>query len=560
MTRTKSILFTSIIVLLCLNMMLNSKMSQIMTKISNGQNINSLAFLQNLSKDDNKAFNLNCYLDNWFDYSTLEGLFRENDYEEVSFLNCSFFNAMQNDIFVIQYISDALKTLSNLKLLRINLEHDREFDLIGEVLMNKTSLIYLDLNVSGFFYPTEIFIESLNTLTNIETLIFSSNFGNQYFRERTFFDIFTPISKMNNLKVLDLSALIFKRNDEPMADLLADALRNKTKLQYLDLSYSYLSNELSRTISKLTDLNFLKLPNNSINDNEINEMGDALKKLTKLKYLSVRTMYGESPEFVKFGEAIANMPDLEELYIETSRFVEVAQIEIAKSLQFCTKLRSLRLLQCYFSEKATETLDESFKNMQHLEYLHLESNDLSSAGAKSIANGLSDKIQLRKLAIINTKLATVHGKGFGTALYNKPNLIELTLTNFDLDNNASIELFDYLSNAPKLDDLDFQYVSISDESVNALGKSLSKMKQLRLILLDSNQITRFGPQIILDSLKSNFQVASLILEDNIVNAKDDSLMFLESDVIINNGLKQRISHEYSEIDHQYIDKKLLHFW
>ena len=307
------------------------------------------------------------------------------------------------------------------------------------------------------------------------------------------------------------------------------------------MPWSKTSNALS-VIANMTNLYFLNLQGNRINDTKIIEFGNALKKLTKLEYLYISSMEGEkSPEFIIIAEALANMQDLVQLGINNSSFVDIVKIEIAKSLRFTTKLKSLEIQNCKFSEEATEILGNNLKNMHALEDLYLVDNDLSFAGAKSIGDALEDKIKLKILFIGDSKMTLNGGLEFAKAFNNKPNLSMLGLDKvFDQSENiASNIIFESLSNAPNVNELIIKNMSIVDESVDSIGKSLSKMKNLNVLILDSNQITAYGAKIILHSLKNHLKLAKISLEDNIVNGEENSSIFLKSDAIINNDLKQK---------------------
>lgn len=154
-----------------------------------------------------------------------------------------------NESSKIKYVSDALKTLTNLKSLTLQYIHYEEsFTYLSEALMNKTSLTYLDLSNSRLCKSSDDFFKSLNTLTNVEKIILAwiKNDADRHDASKEVLAsevIFKVISQMNKLTYLDLqfSGGIFSKGES--STKLLESLSSKTKLTYLNLLDAYIEDD-----------------------------------------------------------------------------------------------------------------------------------------------------------------------------------------------------------------------------------------------------------------------------------------------------------------------------
>ena len=536
---TTAFLYSTVILLLCFNMIINSSINEIRSKEIH-KNKENLAFLQlqNLSNGNDKkekSYFLELYSD-YFDYSSLVALFKENQYEEVIII-CYQFNDY-NESSKIKYVSDALKTLTNLKSLTLQYIHYEEsFTYLSEALMNKTSLTYLDLSYSRLCKSSDDFFKSLNTLTNVEMIILAwiINDGDRHDASKKVLAsevIFKVISQMNKLTYLDLqfSGGIFSEGES--STKLLESLSTKTKLTYLNLLDAYIED-----------------------DKDIISLGDALKNLTLLKYLNLnhlsRDRYqGTHHGFLNLAQAIALMPNLETLDLGKNDLNVDEAIELGKALQQKTKIQYLDLRGCFSSsEQASIELAKALMLMNDLRYLDIRNIRLGTLGAISFGNALENKIKLEELYLNHIEISKEGILSFTKVFNSKPNLKTLKFSiKEELDNETSDIIINSLLNAPNVTTLSINGGShnkkglVSDDNLVALGNYLKSLKNLKILNLDGNEITKQGAEFILDKLKQNQTLKSLSLQNNILDPyeKSDTVIFTKSAVIQNNNLKQRI--------------------
>ncbi|PON34218.1 LRR domain containing protein [Parasponia andersonii] len=266
------------------------------------------------------------------------------------------------------------------------------------------------------------------------------------------------LSSLRNLSVLDLGGL-------PVDDLTLSSLRVLTKLQYLDLWGSEISDQGACVLQGLPGLTFLNLAWTNVR---------TLPNLSSLKCLNMSNCTIES-----LLEGDGDQARLDKLVISGATFVDDSEAFMRIQTCFLSYIDLANSSLCRFS------FIHRLKVLQHL--------DLSSTlvGDDEVEEIASVGANLRYLNLSNTKVSSA---GIGILTGHVPNLEILSLSNTLVDDVA----ISYISLMPSLKDIDlsntntkgiiYQVGSPETEPVPSL-LALQSLRNLKKLNLEQTQVS-----------------------------------------------------------------------
>ena len=502
MNRTNNSLFTTaIIMLLCINIITNSSLSDF--KITKNQKLNdeNTIFLQDTERDLFPSFSVDFSRNGEFaDTKKVLKLFKKFDYEEVIFKNLDSIKEKYTD-----NLFEALKTQTRLKSLTLINVPSSMITKLSSVLTDRTSLTYFKFSRLIYDYKEDSnieFIKAVKSMKNLETLILRET---KITTSESIISLVEAISGLSNLTNLEISTNkyvglgklnIFKDNDA-FKSLFTTLITKKT----------------------LTHLN---LDGAAANDSQIIIIGDFLKHLTELKTLSLSHIRQNSD-----AEQIPN-----------------AFSSIAPAIASMSNLENLDLSGCSLSDEEAASIANSLANLHELKSLNLHSNyyHFSSQGVISIAKSLEDKVKLEKFSIALGRYETksLPILALAKALTDKPNLkiLQFETIGEEIETNVLNKFVSSLANSTKLQTLIIYGYIINDSNAETLANILAKTN-IKILNLSTNNISIKGAAYILEKLgNSGKNIQMINFDHNKLDRKNrnDISIFKNSVVVSKNKL------------------------
>lgn len=359
-----------------------------------------------------------------------------------------------------------------------------------------------------------------------------------------------------------------------------DALKDKTKLQRLELGYNDFSD--GRTVDKLVEvlpsltalqdfaiaknhlgdaavsrickalqhaynLNNLELGQNAITEVGLQSVGQLLTAITPHVADNTRLalrLWSNNIQALNddFVAPIHNYRKLDLLDLGGNGLSDVAAEGICKIISGNSHLHTLYLWQNKLNNLSAAVLANSLKQLPNLQVVNWEGNQIDDDLACALASGLAANTTLEKLALTNDKsgkhFTHVGGRAIASLLSNKPMLKELHLGGHKIGRRATKLIAQNLRLVPnRLETLMLWGNAIEDEASIAELITLiaSQCGTLKVLDLGSIQIGCQGQKFV-EALADNTCLQELSLWGAGLN--DDCIIRLAASLSNNQALHQ----------------------
>ena len=487
-------------------------------------------------------------------------------------------------------IVNALKQVTTLKLLNLNDNQNRSEELapaLTSIISNNKFMESLllsnnNLNDDGVIKIAQslckhtklkiINLQSNNiTEKSAEALasVISSNTGLEelYLGNNTIqlgvITLSTALTNISSLKVLDLA---INNIPEEAADELSSAIRANNSLEKLWLYGNRLGSSTAMIVNALKQVTTLKmlnlndnqnrseelapaltsiisnnkfmesllLSNNNLNDDGVIKIAQSLCKHTKLKIINLQSNNITEKSAEALASIISSNTGLQELYLSNNT-IQLGVITMSTALKNISSLKVLDLNNNNIPEEAADELSAAIRANNSLEKLYLNSNHLGSSSVM-IVNALKQVTTLKELDLsVNQNRSKELAPALTSLiLYNKSMEI-LSLSDNNLNDGGVIKIAQSLCKHTKLKIINLQSNNITEKSAEALSSIISSNTGLQQLYLGNNTI-QLGVITMSTALKNISSLQVLDLDNN--NIPEEAADELSAAIRANNSLKK----------------------
>ena len=442
-------------------------------------------------------------------------------------------NSIQHSAVVIL---QALSKVSSLKILSLQ-SNDLTEDAgeqISSIIFNNTGLEQLYLNNNNINKGIACIVNALHKHTSLTQL----GLGHNNFPTDQYLDLTLAVQSNQYLQTLWLPCINIKSST-------LQSMMNISTLTELNLSNSQLLQETGEVLSSIllnnTRLAYLYLGNNNLNNGALPVI-KAMQHLTQIRTLHLGNIKITKEVCEECGEAfshaISNNTHLENVYLNDNDINTIA-IQVSKGLQQITSLKLLDLGNCNLPREICGELAHVISCNKYLEKLLLPNNNLCSS-AELILQALSSISTIKVLNLKHCHLTEEAGKHLSSVILNNSRINQLLLDNNDIgkgilhiaqalqqinslqvlglkNTNMPMEICGKMALAiksnPQLINLQLDGNSLHYSAVVIL-QALSKISSLKILNLNSNQLTKDVGEQISSIIMNNPRLEQLDLNHN----------------------------------------------
>ena len=438
-------------------------------------------------------------------------------------------------------VVNALEGISSLKDLALNDNKNRNEELAPALtsvltkneLMQRILLSDNGLNDDGFIKIAQ----SLCKHSNLRAINFRSN----NITEKSAEALASVISSNNKLQELYLGNNQLRLG----VSKVATALKNISFVRLMDFENNHFSEQaadyLAAAIRNNNRLQKLWLSDNHLGSSTV-VVVNALKGISTLKDLALNNNRNRSKELATaLTSVIRTNKSMEKLSLSDSGLNDDGVKKIAQSLYKHCNLKTIDFRSNNITEKSAEALASVISSNNKMEELHLGNNQLR-LGIFKVANVLKNISFVRLMDFENNQFSEAAADYLAVAIRNNNRLQKLwlsdnhlgsstvvvvnalkgisTLEHLALNNNRnrSDELAPALASVIKtnasMETLLLSYNGLNDDGVIKIAQSLCELSNLRIINLQSNNITDKTAEALASVISSNNRLEQLYLGNN----------------------------------------------
>lgn len=457
--------------------------------------------------------------------------------------NC---NIQSNGIIVL---GQTIKKLPLLEILDIQsnfLEEDASCSFLSSISQVNYSLQKFIINNCNLGSKAGFeLIKSMEYLPNLLIL----NVNDNPLKDKVMFNLLEKISKFNlKLTELNINNCNFGKYANQNLNKIIKNLMNINYFNYGSNSKSstILNNLLEDITNYNTDLHYLNINNDIINNKLIKKLKSSFKNLPNLKYLRMeKIIIDNDKEFSYLFKIISEFNiNLQEISLINCNFNEYSLIELSKLMKSLlnitiinldhnylpedmaklifssissTKIQCISLNNCNISYNGIVDLSNLLKILQNLKILALNNNNrIKDDGAKLIFNTISNfNKKLEELHMENCCFSPDAAILLSNSLKYLSELKLLNISNNFLSDDGASKIFqvikysNYKLNTINIDNCHFGYISIVK-----LAKSLRCLPNLLKLIISNNNIKDDGLKLLIDSfLDSNNKLTLLNIKN-----------------------------------------------
>ena len=373
----------------------------------------------------------------------------------------------------------------------------------------------------------------------------------------------TALTNISSLKVLDLDN---NNIPEEAADELSAAIRANNSLKKLCLGSNHLRSSTVMIVNALMQVTTLKklsltgnqnrnkelapaltsllshnksmesllLRDNNLNDDGILKIAQSLCRHTKLKIINLRSNNITEKAAEALGSIISSNTGLEQLYLGNNT-IQLGVIKLAKALKKLSSLKVLDLDNNNIPEEAADELSAAIRANSSLEKLWLFGNRLGSSTVL-IANALKQVTTLKELNLNGNQNRSEELAPALTSIISHNNSMEnLLLRDNNLNDDGILKIAQSLCKHTKLKMINLQSNNITEKSAEALASIISSNTGLEELYLGNNTM-QLGVITISTALKSISSLKVLNLDHN--NIPEEAAAELSDTIKANNLIEK----------------------
>ena len=269
--------------------------------------------------------------------------------------------------------------------------------------------------------------------------------------------------------------------------LLATALKYVDKLRILWLSGNSLGHgisELAKHLHSVPHLEWLRLDDTDMGEEEVTALAHSLKNVTQLSALDLtKNPLGDGVS--ELAKHLHSVPHLERLYLNATQMGEEEVTALVHSLKNVTYLRVLDLSNNPLGDGVSE-LTKHLHSVPHLDWLYLNDTQMGEEEVTALAHSLKNVTQLRELHLSKNPLG--HGVSeLAKHLHSVPHLRNLALADTEMGEEEVTALAHVLVYVPELQTLYLNKNPLG-RGVTELIKCLRRSSPARLSMLGLEQV------------------------------------------------------------------------
>ena len=270
-----------------------------------------------------------------------------------------------------------------------------------------------------------------------------------------------------------------------------------------------------------------------VNIHTVNKLLKHISTVTTLRKLNLRgnKLIEESSQVLA---SIITNNNLEELYLSTNN-LQLGVIKVAKALKKLPSLKVLDLENNNIPEEAADELSAAIRANNSLEKLWLGGNHLGSSTVM-IANALKQVTTLKVLNLNNNQNRSEELAPALTSIISDNKFLEsLLLSDNNLNDDGVIKIAQSLCKHTKLKIINLQSNNITEKSAEALASIISSNTGLEELYLGNNTL-QSGVITISTALKNISSLKLLDLNNN--NISEEAVDELSTAIRANNSLEK----------------------
>ena len=433
------------------------------------------------------------------------------------------------------HIVKALQQLNSLQVLDLsntNMPKDVTDDLALAIECNQ-SLNTVQLNNNNLQCSAVVIIQALSKISSLKELNLRSNQLTE--------DAGEYLSSVicNNA---GLNQLFLDNNDIGKGMLhIVKALQQLNSLQVLDLSNTNMPKEvtddLALAIGYNQTLNTLYLYGNNLQSSAVIIL-KALSKISSLKELNLQSIQLTEDASEYLSPVICNNLGLNKLFLDNND-IGKGMLHIVRALQQLNSLQELDLSNTNMPKEVADDLALDIECNQSLNAVQMSNNKLQCS-AVVIIQALSKISSLKELNLQSIQLTEDAGEYLSSVICNNVGLNKLFLDNNDIGKGMlhivrALQQLNSLqalglsnTNMPKYVTDDLALAIECNQSLNTFDldgnnlqssaviilKALSKLSSLRVLYLDSIQLTEDAGEYLSSVICNNVGLNQLFLDNN----------------------------------------------
>ena len=295
--------------------------------------------------------------------------------------------------------------------------------------------------------------------------------------------------------------------------MILQALKENSQLKVLNLNSNNMTGQVAEDLAKVIKNNLyleqLGLENNSLGPSATVIL-QALKENSQLKVLNLNSnnMTGQVAE--DLANVIKTNSGLAKLYLSNNDLRSSATV-ILQALKEKSQLKVLYLHGNNMTGQVAEDLAKVIKNNLYLEHLGLENNSLGPS-ATVILQALKENSQLKVLNLNSNNMTGQVAEDLANVIKTNSGLAKLYLSNNDLRSSA-IVILQALKEKSQLKVLNLNSNNMTGQVAEDLANVIKTNSGLAELYLSNNEL-RSSATVILQALKEKSQLKVLNLSRN----------------------------------------------
>ena len=441
------------------------------------------------------------------------------------------------------HIVRALKQLNSLQALGLsntNMPKDVTDDLALAIECNQ-SLNTVRLNNNNLQRSAVVIIQALSKVSSLRVLYLESNKLTEDAGE-----YISPVICNN----VGLNQLFLDNNDIGKGMLhIVRALQQLNSLQALGLSNTNMPKEVTDDLALAIEcnqsLNTLKLYGNNLQSSAVTIL-KALSKISSLTVLDLQSnqLTADAGEYL--SPVICNNVGLNQLILDNNN-IGKGMLHIVRALQQVNSLQVLGLSNTNMPKEVTDDLALAIECNQSLNELDLYGNNLQSS-AVIVLKALSKTSSLKGINLRYNQLTEDAGEYLSSVICNNVGLNKLFLDNNDIG-KGMLHIVRALQQLNSLQVLGLSNTNMPKEVTDDLPLAIGCNQSLNTVQLNNNNL-QWSAVVIIQALSKISSLKVLNLQSN--QLTEDAGEYLSSVICNNVGLNQLL------LDNNDIGKGMLH--